>query len=272
MTYEAFEESAYDGRPVELYEFTRGHLAWRYTSADRDVTVDSILYKAAAIRRPAIEDSSEIRKSEIKLTVPRDLAVADLYRISPPTDTVNFFLRQYHANDPDVGLVTLWTGRITSVIWSGSTAEISLEPSYTAIRRMGLRRFYQRQCPHVLYGPDCRVNRESFRVDGIVDGVAGLTVSVPQASTRPTGHFDGGFIEYEIDSGIWERRFVTDHVGSSLTCSTFPTGLAAGMSVRMYPGCDHTTGTCAAKFSNILNYGGMPYFPEKNPFGGDPIF
>ncbi len=51
-----------------------------------------------------------------------------------------------------------------------------------------------------------------------------------------------------------------------------PYGLAVGVPVSVYPGCDHTLATCSAKFGNVARYGGFPYFPQKNPFGGDPIF
>ncbi|MBK7804300.1 MAG: phage BR0599 family protein [Chloracidobacterium sp.] len=37
-------------------------------------------------------------------------------------------------------------------------------------------------------------------------------------------------------------------------------------------GCDHTLATCIAKFANGLNYGGMPYWPTKNPFDGTIIY
>ncbi len=61
-------------------------------------------------------------------------------------------------------------------------------------------------------------------------------------------------------------------MGTRFTLTNFPLGLVAGMTLKAYPGDDHTLATCATKFDNVANYGGFPYFPEKNPFGGSPVY
>lgn len=270
MTYDAREISADTGRPVEVYTFARDYQRWRYTSADRDVTIDSQTFIAKPISRSSIETTSEKARLGLTLTVPRDLEIADLYRVVPPTMAITCLVHQYHQDDTE--LVTVWSGRILTVEWAGPAARISLEPIYTAMLRNGLRRKYQRQCPHVLYGIACRVNREAFRTDGTVDSVVGSVINVPEVDLLADGYFAGGFIEWDIAAGIPERRFITDHTGGALTVSAPPSGVIGGTIVRVYPGCDHTLTTCDSKFSNAVNYGGMPYIPLKNPFGGSPIY
>lgn len=270
MSFDAIEKSADQGRPVELYTFQRDYQAWRYTSADRDLVIDGATYVSRAITRSSIESTPEMARSNLKITAPRDLEVADLYRISPPTLAVTLVVRQYHQGDGEQA--TIWAGRISTVDFVGIAAEITCDPVFTAMRRVGLRRLYQRQCPHVLYGAACRVNREVHRVDGVASSVSGAGVSVSAASAHANGWFSGGYLEYEVELGIPERRFISDHVGSSITLNTRPEGLSDGQAVKLYPGCDHTTASCTTKFSNILNYGGFPYFTTKNPFGGNPIF
>lgn len=270
MTYNARETSADTGRPIEVYTFARDYQRWRYTSADRDVTIDSATFTAKPISRTSIESTNEDARLAITLTVPRDLEVADLYRITPPTLPITCLIQQYHLADTE--LVTIWAGRILNVEWSGPSAIISVEPVYTSMRRNGLRRFYQRQCPHVLYGSKCTVNRESFRIDGVVDSVSGNVINVPQADVPASGYLSGGYIEWEVEVGIVERRFISNHVDAALTVSSIPGNLVGGTPVKIYPGCDHTIATCNSKFSNAVNYGGMPYIPLKNPFGSSPIF
>ena len=51
MTYDSRERSADQARPVELYEFRREALIWRYTTADRDYVQDFQTFQRAAIRR-----------------------------------------------------------------------------------------------------------------------------------------------------------------------------------------------------------------------------
>lgn len=270
MTFDARETSADQGRPVEVYEFGRDYQRWRYTSADRDVTADTHVYLARPISRSAIEVSAEKARSGIKITAPRDLEVAELFRVAPPTLPITLVVRQYH--DGDGELATIWTGRVAGVEFNGAAANITCEPTFTALRRIGLRRAYQRQCPHVLYGAACGVNRESYRLNDAVESVSGAVVNVPGADGLPDGWFAGGYLEWEVALGIVERRFITEHVGAALTLASSAYGLAGGVAVRVFPGCDHLLATCESKFANVASYGGFPYFPQKNPFGGDPIF
>jgi hypothetical protein len=37
------------------------------------------------------------------------------------------------------------------------------------------------------------------------------------------------------------------------------------------PGCDLRRDTCAGRFNNLLNFGGFPDIPGRNPFGGTGI-
>lgn len=270
MAYDTLERSAADGRPVELYTFARSSLVWRYTSADRDLVVDTQAYSSAVIRRGGLEQGPEPVRAGLKLTVPRDFTIASLYKIAPPSDPITLVLRQYHYGD--TGVAVLWQGIIKAVSFSGAEAEIELQPASGSLQRTGLRRCYQRTCPFVLYGPDCSANPAAFRVTAPAAIVSGLEVSVVAAASQSDGYYDGGFLEWLVAPGVYERRFIVSHVGVALTLDVVPLGLSAGTEVRIYPGCDHSLSTCSAKFANALNYGGMPYIPTKNPFGGDPIY
>jgi len=270
MTYEAAETGEATGRPVELYTFARDYLAWRYTSADRAVVAGGQSFAPRPISRSAIEATSEKARAAITITAPRDLPVADLFRVAPPTTGVTVLIQQYHEGDGE--LAALWTGRILGVSFEGMVARIQCEPVSTSMRRVGLRRVFQRQCPHVLYGPACGVNSTSRRIAATIDAVTPGTVLVPQADSLADGALAGGYLEWEVATGIMERRFIESHVGAVLTIVGSTYGLAASMEISLYPGCDHTMATCDAKFSNAPNYGGFPYWPQKNPFGGDPIF
>lgn len=271
MTYDTQETSLQAGRPVEIYVFARETQVFRYTSADRDVTVGGNLHTATAISRTEIECSQELSRSPITVTVPRDNQAADLYRIVPPSTPLTLAVSQYHEGDGAVA--TIWTGRILSVEFAGGKAVIRCEPVFTSIKRNGLRRFYQRQCPHVLYGPACGLNRDSFRLDALADSVSGLVVSVSECAAEVNGFFAGGYFEYLVN-GVYERRFITDHTGASLTCATLPVGVVTNTALRIFRGCDHTLEICAsAKFgNNSLNYGGFKWMPLKNPFGNAPIY
>lgn len=270
MTYDAIERSADLGRPVEIFTFARGEILWRFTSANEDVSEGGNTYTTAVIRRGPVEQGTEISRNNMRLTVPRDFPIAALYQIAPPSEVVTMTLRQFHFGDGEA--IVLWTGRIVSVSFMNTEAEIILEPIYTSLRRNGLRRAYQRQCPHVLYGPACKVNATAYRVSAVVDSVSGLNVTSPTFDAQPDGYWEGGYIEWQIATGTFERRFIYGHVGAQLELDMVTLDLAVGQTVFVYPGCDHSITTCRDKFSNVLNYGGMPYIPVKNPFGSDPVY
>jgi uncharacterized phage protein (TIGR02218 family) len=271
MTYDATERSKDARRPIEIYLFARGAQTWRFTSADRAVVADTFTFSPRAISRTAIDASAELARAGLTLTVHRDFEIATMFRENPTTAPVTCMLQAYHEGDGEVA--TMWLGRVSGVSFQGVAATVKMEPVYTSIRRMGLRRAYQRQCPHVLYGTQCGANRELHRVDGtLLDAPDGVVVTVPEAATKPDGWAAGGTVEYVTPGGVPERRFILNHVSTELTLSALPHELHAGMDVKIYAGCEHTIEVCDTKFSNAVRYGGMPYFTKKNPFGGDPIY
>lgn len=273
MTYEAAETSAQDGRPVELYTFTRGTVAQRFTSADRDQAVAGNTYTAAVIMRGRLEQTAEMNRRALTLTVPRDFPIAELYRVSPPSDPVAVLLQRFHLGDVDAQVATLWTGRVMNVAWGNDLgqATITCEPLAVSMRRNGLRRLYGSMCSYVLGGPGCRVSLPALAVAGTVSAVSGVQVQAPEFGALPDGHFDGGVLAYEVGAVV-ERRFIVAHTGSTLTLDRRPLGLDVAAVAQAMPGCDHTLATCHDKFDNAPNYGGQPYIPKKNPMGGDPIY
>ena len=50
--------------------------------------------------------------------------------------------------------------------------------------------------------------------------------------------------------------------GTSLTLMyPLPEPPAAGDAITVYQGCDHTMGTCGAKFDNLANFRAFPFVP-----------
>lgn len=272
MTYDAIERSDEQAQPVELYTFTRGALAWRFTSANlpQIIGADTFATVKGGIRRDGIAQGTELNRQTLRLVVPRDFPIVELYRAGVPTDAIMLRIQQFHAGDGEV--VGIWGGRVVNAARLGATAELACEPVYTSVRQVGLRRKYQRQCPHVLYGPSCRKSASAYKTVATVASVGTVTVTAPAFGAQPNGYWEGGWVEREVAPGIFDRWFIVGHTGNTITLMTQPLGLEAGMEVNVYPGCDHSLATCVAKFSNSDNYGGTPDIPLKNPFGSDPVY
>lgn len=270
MVFDTRERSVQDGAPVEVFDFAWGATVARYTSADAQVTVDGNAYAPASLQRSQIETSAERARNAITITCARDFPIAELFRVAPPTEVIQVTVRRVHRGDADPAVI--WMGRALNCEWSGSEAQINCEPVLSSLRRVGLRRKFQRQCPHVLYSQGlgaCGVSKATHATATTVTSVAGLVLNVAALATKP---WAGGFVEWAAPSGTIERRFIVSFSGLGLRLSQAFIGIGAGASVTVYPGCDHTMATCQTVYSNLPNYGGFPFVPLKNPFDGTPIF
>jgi uncharacterized phage protein (TIGR02218 family) len=273
MTFATYETSLQDGNPVELYEFTVGVQTFRYTSAPEDIVYQTKTYETVQLSRSDIEDTGDIPKSQLTLTAQRDFPIADLFRVAPPSEVVAVNVYRLHLADGDAESKLIWTGRVLNCEWDArSTCTMTCESLYTALRRRGLRRMYQRQCPHTLYGALCGVPATSFRTVLAVNIVNGTSLSDPDIDVLPDGYLAGGYLEWEKAPGQYERRAIKTHVGDTITITHPIIGLAGGNEVSLFAGCDHSLTTCNSKFSNATNYGGFPFVPKSNPFGGTNVF
>lgn len=271
MTYEAKEESVFEGEPIELYTFQTSSNVWRYTNIDEEVSIAGGTYSPINIKRLDIEQTQDRSRTPQTITMQGNAPFLLPYRASPPDDIVQLTIQRFHRGDSEVH--TIWLGRVVNVkfVNEGEEGVIRCEPVYTSLLRPVLRRLYQRNCPHVLYGTECRVVRTAFEIAAQLQGVTGNVLDSGTFALQVDGYFNGGYVEWSL-AGVIQRRFIVAHVGSQITISLPFDGIPGNANVKVYPGCDHTLNTCVNKFSNELNFGGQPYFPEKNPFGGSPIF
>ena len=267
-------ETGHLGSPVETFEFDLGGLRrWYFTGADDDVDTGTIVFKAIAIKRSEIEYTNDPGKSSLEITTQRDLAIADLFKAGTPSAVLSLTVRRFHRGDGVSGVI--WVGRVIDCKWSSTECTLICEPIRSSMQNPGLRRFFQRQCAHVLYGEDCRVNNLAYRVAGTASSVTSTTVSITGATGYAADRFAGGYLEWTNPStGTQERRAIRSSTSGQLVVTTLEaiTGLIADLPVEVYPGCNHTLDHCHGRFGNAANFGGMPHTPTKNPFDGTPIY
>lgn len=267
MTFNAYETSIASGEPILLFDFSLGLSHWRYTTADRPITYQTNVFAAAPISRTAPVQSSDIRQQIMRVTAPRDIALAAIFAQFPPAGDVLLTVTAMHYTDPDAQGIVDWVGRITAVIWKGSEVEFSCEPVYTSVQTMGLRRRWGLNCPHVLYGVACTLNPALFKVTAPIQSVSGFTITGAGFNPPAGLSFAGGYVEWDSGSGYLERRTIDAVSGTTLTLAYTSPQLVPGLSISLYPGCNRTTANCNA-FGNILNYGGQPNIPMHNPMDG----
>lgn len=274
MSFDSIDQSVDAGRPIELCQISYTGNLWFYTSADREIEFDGRTFKPVPMKTPERELSSDSNKSSGTFTFARDVEVAEIFRIQPPSEPVTVTVWSQHYLDD--GFVVSWKGRIVNAEWKGAYVELTSDTIFTSMKRMGLRRRYSSNCPHALYGAGCGVSRDAFKEVSTVSGMSGLSISVFSAVGKPDNFYAGGYVTWENNlNGNVEKRMVRSSVGATgvLTLASLPVALAGLQSVTLYPGCDHTLGPGGCpKFANERRYGGCPYIPKKNPFGGTPIY
>ncbi|MGY6535288.1 MAG: phage BR0599 family protein [Pararhodobacter sp.] len=287
MPYAAIESSVSDSRPYFLYQFTEGTQVWRFTSRAAAWTSagsggGAISWAPAAVAHGDVVQTGEIERGRLELTWPLSHPFARRFLAPMGHEPVVLTIFRGHEQLPGE-TVAHWKGRVMGAEVEGQRIVLTCESVFSTLRRAGVRAKYQRLCRHALYGRGCGLDIGAHWTSGTVAAVAGsaASVTIPEAATQPDGWFRGGVLRFGPHLG-----FITGHAGSTLSLSRPMPALAAALTapeldpvtgdplpvlVDLAPGCDLRASTCATKFGNLLNFGGFPEIPGRNPFGGGAI-
>lgn len=277
MTYQTQEISNQDGRPVSFYEIVWGNTVWRYTSADRDLTIGADTYTAVPISDSGMVQGGS-SNNDLTVELPASLPLVALFDSTPPSDEIKLTVRRRHYGDTQA--FVYWVGYVANVKRKEDDvgATVLGNTLLSTFKRSGLRLAWTRGCPHVLYDDECRVDPADFAMTAEITALTGNSITIdaftwPGVVGDPEQWFVGGYIEWEANvDGTLDRRAIKSSV-SLLEYVLLGTThrLEVGMAVTLYPGCNLTTGTCKTKFDNLANYGGCEQMSGKNPFTEEPI-
>lgn len=271
MTYDLNEKSAYGGRPVELYRFTKGTSIWRYTDSDLDVVYNLETYATGwPFSRTEPELSREEKHAQLKISTALNHPIALMFADGAPSETIWVTVLRMHVGDTNSAVI--WQGKIRGVSWKASKGEAVLDcdPVDTVLGKMGFRQTFGPQCNKKLYSVRCGANEAANTFDAVITGISGLVVTSNSFSSKPNQYYRLG--ELWIPT-LNERALIVDHVGNSCTLKRPIKGLIVGAAGRAAAGCDHcwkkadgAPGDCIARFNNGINFGGWPFVPIKNPY------
>lgn len=272
MSFAARETSIRAGQPIELFDFRRGPVHWRYTGADRDIVQAGIAYSAGAWSTQGFTASGDPTQETLTVSGPLSAGIAEPFAALSPSDPVYLTIYHLHAGDTDAA--AWWVGQVTSSLRKPDHIEFSGESVVTAQSAQGLRMGWQKSCPHAIYDAGCGLDPAAFSFAAIVTGVSGNTVtaaSFADPSKTPPGRLAGGFLSFAVDGGLLERRAIVAHAGDTVTLLGTTQGIGVGAMVTASLGCDQTLATCHDVFNNLPNYGGVPGLPAVSPFEQSPF-
>jgi len=266
------EMTNYEGRPVQLFDFNRGTLHWRYARADQDVTFQGNVYTAVSgLMETGVQQKVDPAENDLAITVPADSDIAQLYVSDTPSDRMYVTIWVYDLEDQSGRMY--WKGSVGGKSQGDSgAAKLNCQDLSMGFTRRGLRLAWERQCPHTLYDNQCKVDPLVYEVEGALIQAQGDTLVAAILDNFVDGYFAGGFCMWRIAEGIYQRRGIENHAGNAVTVIGGVSTLQAGDTVFFYPGCMHTISICASKFNNFLNFGGVPNLKGDSPFSGNPVF
>ena len=259
-----------------------------YTGGDTDVLFGGNLYTAGGTTGAYFDTTSNAAKAHWKLGVEVDTLTFD---VLPAAATVNSqplltAIRQgvfdgaeltfSHAYWPQqayqtpvvpTGAVVMFVGRVAETDWGRSLATFTVNSHLELLNQSMPRNLYQSGCVNTLYDSSCTLAQATFAVNATA--LTGSTASVVSATiANATGYFDLGKVKFTggVNSGVSRsvKTYVAGSPGTISLLSPLPNAPANGDTFKIYPGCDKTQNTCAARFSNQSNFRGMRFIPENS--------
>lgn len=275
MSYVTYETSAANSQPVLLFVFKYSGKTWYYTSADRELTLKGLTYTPIAITCGNFPGSTQTTKSNVEINIPIGNEVGELFRVCPPSEVVGVTVYCENLLDVDEQFIVCWKGRITGSRWEPTYIALTSESVFVSLQRQGLQLRFSKQCITYIYSGKCKLDPLDYEVIAPCGLINNRTLTVPSLICTDDNYFAGGYVTWVNNlNGNTEVRGIRSSFSATgnLTLASAPVNLTQGMSLKIYPGCDHTLTTCDKKFGNAINYRGTPYIPSKCPFGGTALY
>ncbi len=235
-----------------------------FTSHDRDVQIDGLLYSA----RPGLEPTSIINSAgldtdglEISGSLTSDAIRDDDLRLGRWDDAqMQIFLFDW--SDPAAGKRILATGSLGEISYSQNGFTAELKGPAAALGRAVIPTTSP-TCRARFCDAACGLNRRRFvqmatvvsvQIDRVTLSAAPPSNSVQYGSLR---WLDGDACG--LTSGIFAQS------GAELTLTDpVRANILAGAHVEVFEGCDKTITTCQNRFANTINFRGEPYLPGND--------
>lgn len=273
--------SRFGNREVRLFRFELGGLIWLFAQADRNVMAGSSYWIGAGIERDEIKQNSERAQDKLKIRMDylRDpnapvallrptQVLGDVWHPYVPSATVRVSCFTLTTAGE---LLHDWSGEVRQPKFTDTELELTCVPgnARAEARNQGLK--FQRSCTKTPYSTGirgCNLNPDDFRIDAVLSGASGLTLTAAAFADAPLSLLQG-WLTWTRSNGIVERRTIVEHSGSSVRLLYGGAELASGLAVSVLPNCPGTFAACAARREDPeLHYGGAIYEPVENPYEG----
>lgn len=259
MTFDSRERSTFAGEPFELYLWQLDAQAWAQTPCDTAREFQGRIYTPEVLSRGEVDQNGEAGSGSVTVTMDLTNPVAQIFLAGAPSSPLSLIIVVGHDGESETGCA--FTGRVTAAKFK-EAAELTCVPRQQVWKQALPALPFQMQCPLRWGSTRCGVDRSAWRVSATLTSVSGATLQSSAFASKPSGHFTGGWIEW---NGL--LCMIGAHTGDLITLLKALPGLTAGAQVAAYPGCQGTEADCAGRFGNLPNHLGWSRIPAKNPFG-----
>lgn len=273
MSYDSLASGRATSVPFETFAFTYGPGAndvFYYTNSERKISAGGNEYLPKAVSRNEISLKGKADNVDLEVRVPAHSDVAYLFKDEPPPYPVQLTIHEGEFDDATKQLVFLWTGKVLAGTIEGNEMVLRCEQATSGMRRTGLRRHYQINCPYQLYGSQCKANKATATRSTTVSAISGADITLPSgwASGTAAAKFENGMATWLRPDGQREHLSIAKaNSETSLTLRRRPRGLSPGDDIDIILGCSHEMSDCSTLHGNIQNFGGQPWIPLENPVG-----
>lgn len=232
------------------------------TNHDRDLVINGLVHRAAPGMTPsAIKRSDGLEADTMDITgALTSAAIAEVDLLAGRWDGARVALFAVDWTGGDATQVPLGEGTIGAVETDrgGFTAE--LRGASAALDRPVVEATSP-ECRAELGDKRCRVamagRRRMARVLGVVEHV--VTVDAVEPSDNVYG---AGLLRWIGGANGGLQSAIAMSSGATVTLRSAPAlAVAGGDLVELIEGCDKSLATCAARFTNTVNFRGEPYLP-----------
>lgn len=270
-SYDDLDSANFGSRPILLFTFARGTQVWRYCNQDENIDAGGHTWVGAdtPISMDGNKQTGDPTQDAITFTVPSNLPISVLFNNLATSGGILCNVQRTFAENLN-DLRPYWSGTITDRKMKdpASYQLIGQILSYTG-NTQGTRLREGRGCTYQLYQGfgTCGVDKTLYAHPTTVINMDGASITIESRPMDARAEFySGGFVEFEYDLGIVERRGIISQNGNTMTLLGGTVGMVANQAVTVYPGCPRDWEHCGSLYNNQDNYGGDPVFPGVSPF------
>ena len=275
---------------ADLFSFTLADgTVLSYTDKDLSLSVAGVLYRADQVRIDGMKYQIAVGLDVDEQTITLSYAPTDLVDGVPWGQALRTgvfdlcYLRRSRAfyaawNQPPVGVVPLFAGRISTVNQAGRVeAQVKIKSMPLLLDTLMPVNTYQTGCIHSLFDAGCGLVKANYAMDwtvatGPTNGTIPVPSGTPPLPTALGGNTEGLGILVQgtilFTSGVNEGLYRT--IGSVRQTAPFGLNLvypletpcAVRDTFQIWPGCDKTSATCTARFNNLARFRGFPFTPS----------